>query len=322
MGTRIKVAVLDDYQGVAQRCADWEPLRDKADVAFYHDNIAEPAALVRRLRDYDVVCLMRERTRMDDRVLPQLPKLKLIVTTAMRNAALDIALARRLGITVCGTGAVQTGTPELVWLHILAHARRFEQERAGLREGRWQVALGQDLHGATLGLLGLGRVGERVARVGQAFGMKVLGWSPHLTPERAQAAGAEFASKQALFARADFVVIALQLRESTRHIVGQPELDAMKPHAYLVNTSRAGLVDEDALIAALRGGRIAGAGLDVFQTEPLPREHAFRSLPNATLTPHIGYVTVNTYEQFYRETVEDVCAWLAQSPIRVLTGAE
>jgi len=322
MATRVKVAVLDDYQDVARQCADWSPLRERAEVTFYRDHIAEPGALVRRLLDYDVVCLMRERTRLDATVLPKLPKLKLIVTTAMRNAALDIALARQLGMTVCGTGAVQTGTPELVWLHILAQARQFERERAGLREGRWQVSIGQDLHGATLGLVGLGRVGERVARVGNAFGMHVLGWSPHMTPERARAAGAEFAPKQELFARADFVVVALQLRESTRHVVGPAELGLMKPHAYLINTSRAGLVDEDALIAALRERRIAGAGLDVFHTEPLPRTHAFWSLPNVILTPHIGYVTARTYEQFYRETVEDICAWLDQAPTRVLTGTE
>jgi len=314
----MKVAVLDDYQDVAAGYADWASLAPQAETTIYRDHLADPSALAERLRPYDVVCMMRERTRLDAALLARLPNLKLIVTTAMRNAALDVAAARARGIIVCGTGAPQNGTPELVWLHILALARNVERERAGLREGRWQVSVGQDLHGATLGLLGLGRIGQQVARVASAFGMEVLAWSPNLTPARAEAGGAQWASKEDLFSRSDFVVIAMQLRDSTRGLVGQAELSRMKPTAFLINTSRAGLVDEDALLCALRQARIAGAGLDVFEAEPLPSGHPALHLPNVLVTPHLGYVTHRTYGQFYRETVEDIQAWLQGNPIRQL----
>jgi phosphoglycerate dehydrogenase-like enzyme len=314
----ITIAVLDDYQHAAEQSADWTTLPPHAQVTFYSDHIDDPSALEDRLHPYDVICLMRERTRLDATTLKKLPNLKLIVTTAMRNAALDIAAAQQLGITVCGTGAPQTGTPELIWLHILAHARRLEQERTALQQGHWQTTVGKDLHGATLGLIGLGRVGQRVAQVANAFGMHVEAWSPNLTPERAQTAGAHYVSKAELFAQADYIVIAMQLRDSTRHLVGEPELSRMKPDAYLINTSRAGLIDENALLQTLRNSRIAGAGLDVFHTEPLPADHPYWALPNVLITPHLGYVTRDTYDQFYRETVEDIRAWIAGKPIREL----
>lgn len=322
MTTLIQIAVLDDYQGVAGDYAQWDALAGRAQVTFYRDHIDDPGALVDRLLPYDVVCVMRERTPLTAPLLGKLPRLKLIVTTGMRNASLDIAHANAQGIVVCGTGSGHTGTPQLVWLHILAHARHFQQESADLRQGRWQTTVGRDLSGATLGIVGLGRVGTHVARVGNAFGMNVIAWSPNMTAERASAAGAEFVSKQALFQRSDYVVIAMQLRESTRNIVGNAELALMKPDAFLVNTSRAGLVDEAALVDALRGGRIAGAGLDVFDPEPLPENHVYRSLPNVILTPHIGYVTEQNYALFYRETVENILAWLDNAPVRVLTGQE
>ncbi len=313
----VKIAVLDDYQDAAARYADWAGL-PQAEVTIYRDHLADPCALAKRLRPFDVVCLMRERTRLDATMLARLPNLKLIVTTAMRNAALDVAEARRRGIIVCGTGAPQNGTPELIWLHILTLARNAERERAGLRQGRWQVSVGQDLQGATLGLVGLGRIGQQVARVANAFGMDMLAWSPNLTQARADACGARWASKEDLFSRSDFVVIAMQLRDSTRGLVGQAELACMKSTAFLINTSRAGLVDEEALIGALREDRIAGAGLDVFETEPLPPHHPVLHLPNALITPHLGYVTHRTYRQFYQETVEDILAWLQGRPIRQL----
>ncbi|SSW67570.1 Hydroxypyruvate reductase [Achromobacter veterisilvae] len=314
----IHVAVLDDYQHAARQSADWTALPEHVRVTFHSDHIENPSALEDRLHPYDVICLMRERTKLDAEMLRNLPNLKLIVTTAMRNAALDIAAAQQLGIVVCGTQAPQNGTPELIWLHILAHARHLEQERSALERGQWQVTVGQDLHGAVLGLVGLGRIGQRVAQVANAFGMQVLAWSPNLTAERAHAAGARFVSKADLFSQADYIVIAMQLRNSTRHLVSEAELSRMKPNAYFINTSRAGLVDESALIQALRESRIAGAGLDVFHTEPLPREHPFRTLPNVLITPHLGYVTRAAYEQFYRETVEDIQAWMAGEPIREL----
>ncbi|SAI27994.1 2-hydroxyacid dehydrogenase [Bordetella ansorpii] len=319
---RMKVAVLDDYQCVARQYADWASLEHRTKITFYHDHVDEPTDLLRRLEPYQVICLMRERTKLDATALSQLPNLRLIVTSAMRNAAVDIVQARKMGIMVCGTGAVQTGTPELVWLHILAFARNFEQERAGLRQGRWQVGVGRDLHGATLGILGLGRIGQRVATVGCAFGMKVLAWSPNLTADRAAESGAEFASRHSLFENADFLVLAMQLRPGTRGLVTRQDLLRMKSSAYLINTARAGLIDEQALLDALRAGRIAGAGLDVFDTEPLPPAHPYRTLPNITLTPHLGYVTANTYQQFYTEMVQDIQAWLDQTPIRVLDGTE
>ncbi len=317
MNASVKIAVLDDYQDAAARYADWASL-PRAEISIYRDHISDPDALAERLHASDVVCLMRERTRLDAALLAKLPNLKLIVTTAMRNAALDVADAQRRGILVCGTGAPQNGTPELVWLHILTLARNAERERAALREGRWQVSVGQDLQGATLGLVGLGRIGQHVARVANAFGMDVLAWSPNLTQARADAFGARWACKEDLFSRADFVVIAMQLRDSTRGLVGQAELDLMKPTAFLINTSRAALVDEDALMRALRDARIAGAGLDVFETEPLPPDHPVLKLPNVLITPHLGYVTHRAYRQFYQETVEDIQAWLQGRPIRQL----
>lgn len=317
IASTVKIAVLDDYQDAAARYADWASV-PRAEITIYRDHLADPHALAERLRPFDVVCLMRERTRLDAALLARLPNLKLIVTTAMRNAALDVAEAQRRGIVVCGTGAPQNGTPELVWLHILTLARNAERERAGLREGRWQVSVGQDLQGATLGLVGLGRIGQQVARVANAFGMEVLAWSPNLTQARADACGARWAGKKDLFSRADFVVIAMQLRDSTRGLVGQAELGSMKPTAFLINTSRAALVDEDALLRVLRDARIAGAGLDVFETEPLPPDHPFLNVPNVLITPHLGYVTHRAYRQFYQETVEDIQAWLQGRPIRQL----
>lgn len=314
-----RVAVLDDYQQVALRYGPWDQLRGRAHVQVFHDHLGDADALAARLAPFEVLCLMRERTPLPADLIARLPRLRLIVTTGMANASVDIAAAQARGIPVCGTGGQHTGTPELVWLHILALARRLRAETEGLAAGAWQTGVGTDLHGRTLGLVGLGRVGTRVAAVAQAFGMRVLAWSPHLTPERAVAHGAQWVDKPTLFRLADFVVVAMQHHPSTHHLVGAQELAFMQPTAYLVNTSRGPLVDEAALLDALTGGRIAGAGLDVFDQEPLPQDHPLRSLPQVLLTPHIGYVTEATYRRFFTETVECVLAWLDGAPVRVLT---
>lgn len=317
-GKIVRVAVLDDYQSVARKFGNWDSLASRAEVTVFSNNIADADALVERLAPFDVVCLMRERTRMPEAVLSRLPNLKLIVTTGMGNAALDFEAAIARGILICGTGGVATGTPELVWLHILALARNFAMERGALESGIWQAGVGKDLNQSTLGIVGLGRIGSHVARVARAFGMRVIAWSTNLTPERAAQGGAEYVSKQDLFRQADFVTICLQLSARTREIVGAAEFALMKPDGYFINTSRAPLVDEAALIDALRRGRIAGAGIDVFTTEPLPRDHPFRGMNNVVLTPHIGYVTEATYAYFHAETVEDIAAWLDGKPVRVL----
>ncbi len=313
-----RVAVLDDYQQAARRFGGWERLDGRIALTVFHDHLDDAEALVQRLAPFDVVCLMRERTALTAGILARLPRLRLVVTTAMVNAALDIGAAQARGIIVCGTGSLHTGTPELAWLHILALARQLPAESRQLAAGGWQAAVGKDLHGSTLGILGLGRVGERVARVALAFGMRVLAWSPHLTPERAAGHGAICVDKATLFRESDFVTLSVKYRASTRHIVGAQELALMRPGAYLVNTARGPLVDEAALVDALRAGRIAGAGIDVFEQEPLPAGHPLRHLPNVLITPHIGYVTEATYTQFHGETVECVQAWLDGRPVRLL----
>jgi phosphoglycerate dehydrogenase-like enzyme len=316
----LKAAVLDDYQDAARRFGRWQELRPEVELTVFRDHLHDEQALVERLRPFDIVCLMRERTAMPARVLDALPRLKLVVTTAYWNAVLDIEHAVARGITVCGTGSAQSGTPELTWLLMLALARRFEQERDSLRSGGWQTQVGTDLRRRTLGLLGLGQIGSRVAEVAQAFGMQVLAWSQNLTPERAQACGATYVDKQTLLAQSDFVSVHLKLSQRTRHIIGAAELRAMRPTAFLINTSRGPLVDEAALIEALRGRRIAGAGLDAFDVEPLAADHPFRTLPNVIATPHIGYVTEATYALFYEQIVDNIRAWLDGRPVRVLAA--
>jgi phosphoglycerate dehydrogenase-like enzyme len=261
---------------------------------------------------------MRERTALTAAMIDRLPRLQLIVTTAMWNASVDIAHARSRGIVVSGTRSIRSGTPELVWLLILALARRFEAERASLRGGGWQTGVGVDLAGSTLGVMGLGEIGGRTAKIANAFGMRVIAWSQNLTPERAREAGATWVDKDTLLAESDFLTINLKLSQRTHHIVGAAELARMKPTAFLVNISRGPLVDEAALIAALRERRIAGAGLDVYDVEPPPVDHPFRALPNVIATPHIGYVTQDAFRLFYPQIVENVDAWLRGEPLRRL----
>jgi len=317
-GVAARVAVLDDYQGVALQYADWSALAGRADVTVFRDHLHAPEAVVERLAPFDVVCLMRERTALTAAMIDRLPRLRLIVTTAMWNASVDVAHAASRGIDVCGTRSIRSGTPELVWLLILALARRFEAERASLRAGGWQTGVGVDLAGSTLGVMGLGEIGSRTAAVANAFGMRVIAWSQNLTPERAREAGAAWVDKDTLLAQSDFLTINLKLSERTHHIVGARELARMKPTAFLVNISRGPLVDEAALIAALRERRIAGAGLDVYDVEPLAPDHPFRTLPNVIATPHIGYVTEGAFRLFYPQIVENIDAWLRGAPLRRL----
>jgi phosphoglycerate dehydrogenase-like enzyme len=315
----VRVAILDDYQGVALGAAPWGDLGADEVVAF-DDHLADDDALVERLAPFDVVVAMRERTPFGQARLERLPGLRLLVTTGMRNASIDMDAAAGLGITVTGTGGVTAATAELTWGLILALARNLPTEDRSVREGGWQRTVGVDLAGSTLGVIGLGRQGAPVARIGGAFGMRVLAWSRHLTPERAAEHGAEAVDRDELLAESDVVTLHLPLSAGTRGLIGAAELARMKPTALLVNTSRGPIVDEDALLAALHGGTIAGAALDVFDVEPLPADHPLRSAPNTVLTPHIGYVTETTYGVFYREAVEDIAAWQRGEPVRVLTA--
>jgi phosphoglycerate dehydrogenase-like enzyme len=313
-----RIAVLDDYQAVAATYADWSGLPEPAEVVEFHDHVSDEDALVARLEPFDVVVAMRERTAFPRTVLERLPNLRLLVTTGSRNASIDVRAAAEHGVTVCGTGAHPSGPAELTWALILAVTRHVSQEDAAVRAGAWQLTVGTDLAGATLGVVGLGRLGEKVARIGQAFGMEVVAWSQNLTDERAAEVGVRRVDKDELLAAADVVTVHLVLSGRTRGLIGRSELARMKRTAFLVNTSRGPILDEPALIDALRDGTIAGAGLDVFDQEPLPADHPLRELRRAVLTPHIGYVTERTYEVFYRDAVEDVAAFFAGSPVRVI----
>ncbi|MBB1153314.1 MULTISPECIES: D-2-hydroxyacid dehydrogenase family protein [Amycolatopsis] len=312
----MKIAILDDYQNVALQCADWGSLG--AEIEVFDEPFAGPDETVTRLAGFDVVVAMRERTPFPAAVFDRLPELKLLVSTGRRNAAIDLDAAKRCGVVVSATGALAAPTVEHAWALILAGARNLPLEFRSMREGGWQVGLGMALRDKTLGLLGLGRLGAEVARIGQAFGMKPIAWSQNLTPERAAEHGVTAVSKEDLFARSDVLSVHLVLSERTRGLVGAAELAAMKPAALLVNTSRGPIVDESALVDALRGKKIAAAALDVYDVEPLPADHPLRTLDNAILTPHIGYVSRETYEIFYGGAVEDIAAFRAGEPINVL----
>ncbi|MEV4474716.1 D-2-hydroxyacid dehydrogenase family protein [Nonomuraea sp. NPDC049504] len=313
----LRCAVLDDYQDVALGLADWSRVSARS----YRDHFTGLDDLVTAVHDCEIIVAMRERTPFPADVFARLPNLRLLVTTGMRNASIDLAAARDNGVTVCGTGAGSTPTVELTWALILGLARHLLPEATALRTGGpWQQTVGADLHGRTLGLLGLGRIGSRVAAVGRAFGMDVVAWSRNLTKERAAECGARLAPDlDALLAASDVVSLHLVLSDRTRGLLGARELDLIKPTAHLINTSRAAIVDQDALAAALREGRIAGAGLDVYDVEPLPEGHEFRTLPNVLATPHLCYVTELNYGTYFREAVEDIDAFLDGTPIRQLT---
>ena len=312
----MKIAVLDDYQGVALTSADWSPLQGRAEIAVFRDHLNDPDAVVARLAPFDGVCVMRERTPLTRAIIERLPRLRLIASTGPGNASIDLEAARERGITVAHTGYTSHGAIELTWALILAALRRIPEETASFRAGGWQVAVGGDLQRRTLGIVGLGRIGSACARIALAFGMDAIAWSPNMTWEKAEAAGARFVAKDELFRQADIVTLHLILGKRSRGIVGAADLALMKPSAWLVNTSRGPLVDEDALVDALRQQRIAGAALDVFAVEPLPAEHPFRTLPNVVATSHVGFVTRETYEIFYRDTVRNILEWLTSSQVR------
>ncbi|WP_337875153.1 D-2-hydroxyacid dehydrogenase family protein [Elioraea sp.] len=319
----IEIAVLDDYQRVALSMADWSGLGPDCAVSVFDRNLATVDEAAQALAGFDVICLLRERMPVPAELLARLPRLKLIVVTGAHNRTLDLAAAEARGITVTHTrgGDSYYATTELALGLMIACARHLAFEDRGMRRGLWQRTVGITLHGRTLGLLGLGRMGTRMAELGRALGMRVLAWSPNLTPGRAEAGGATYADKATLFREADVVSIHLVLGERTRGLVGAAELALMKPSAFLVNTSRGPIVDEAALIAALRERRIAGAGLDVYDVEPLPPEHPLRALDNVVLSPHLGFVTEGTYRTFYQDMVECIAAWRAGAPVRLLRAA-
>ncbi|TQM61757.1 D-2-hydroxyacid dehydrogenase family protein [Humibacillus xanthopallidus] len=319
----MRIAVLDDYQGVALSSADWSPVTSPPSgqpctVEVFRDHVGEPDALVERLEGFDAVVVMRERTPLTADVLGRLPGLRLLVTTGRRNASIDLAAAEAAGITVCGTESRASAPAELTWALILGLSRHLVTEATAVREGGWQTTVGTDLAGRTLGLLGIGRLGTQVATVGRAFGMDVVAWSPHLTDERAAAAGARAVGLDDLLATSHVVSIHLVLGESTRGLISHRELGLMRRDALLVNTSRGPIIDEAALLAALDAGQLGGVGLDVFDEEPLPVDHPLRSAPRTLLTPHLGYVTEEVYATFFAGVVEDIVAYLDGSPIRLL----
>jgi phosphoglycerate dehydrogenase-like enzyme len=313
-----RVTVLDDYQQVALTSADWSAVRERFEIDVVAEHL-DGAALVERLAGSEVVVAMRERTSFPDAVFGVLPDLRLLVTTGMANASIDLDAARRRGVTVCGTTAAGNAMPELTIGMIIALTRNFAAEDAAVRAGGWQHTIGPGLSGKTLGVLGLGRLGVPVARLAQAFGMDVVAWSPTLSHARAAEHGVRAVAKDELFATSDVVTIHMPLSERSRGLVGTAEFAAMKPTAYLVNTSRGPIVEEAALLDALRERRIAGAGLDVYDVEPLPADHPLRSMPNTLLLPHIGYVTTDTYRRWYTQVVEDIAGWASGTPQRVLT---
>jgi phosphoglycerate dehydrogenase-like enzyme len=319
--TTLRCAVLDDYQGVALSMADWSPVADRVEVTAFTEHRADSEELVAALADVDIVVVMRERTPLPAPVFARLPRLRLVVTTGMRNSGIDLPAAAAHGVLVCGTASSPVPPTELTWALILGLARNLAAENAAFHAGgRWQSTVGVELAGRRLGLLGLGRIGGRVARIGSAFGMDVVAWSQHLSRERTDELGVTLAPSLAeLLATSDVVSIHLALGERTRGLLGRDELARMRPSAFLVNTSRSAIVDGPALVDALVQGRIAGAGLDVFDREPLPADDVLRTLPTVLATPHLGYVAVDNYRTYFREAVEDIAAFLAGTPIRTLS---
>jgi phosphoglycerate dehydrogenase-like enzyme len=315
----VRVVVLDDYQSVALDCADWSSVSERYEIDVVHEHLA-PDEVRARLHGAEVVVAMRERTAFPAELLQELPALRLLVTTGNKNASIDLAAAADLGITVCGTTGTGNSVPEITIGMMIALMRNFAVEDAAMRAGGWQHTIGPGLAGSTLGIVGLGRLGIPVARLAQAFDMSVLAWSPNLTAERAAEHDVTAVGKRELFAGSDVVSIHLPLSERSRGLIGAAEFEAMRSTAYLVNTSRGPIVDEAALLNALRERRIAGAALDVYDVEPLPLDHPLRSMPNTLLLPHIGYVTTDVYRLWFMQVVEDILAWADGAPIRVLTA--
>ncbi len=314
----MNIAILDDYQAVAGEMTDWSELPAGSDLRFFHDHLSDDDSLAERLQDFDVVMGMRERTPFPRSLLERLPNLRLLITSGRGNASFDLAAATELGITVCGTDGAGEGPTELTWGLIIAMLRQIPLEDRLTREGRWGVHIGVGLKDKTLGLLGLGNIGGRVARVANAFDMNVIAWSQNLTEERAGECQARLVDKETLFRDSDIVSVHVRLSDRTRGLVGAAELGLMKPDAYLVNISRGPIVDEAALVAALQDKKIAGAGLDTFDVEPMPPDHPLLALDNTVITPHVGYVTREAYLGHYRGVVENIRAFAAGEPVRML----
>ncbi|SEC98589.1 D-2-hydroxyacid dehydrogenase family protein [Bradyrhizobium erythrophlei] len=309
----MKVAILDDYQLAALKFADWTSVTDRSEITVFKDHVADREAVIKRLLPFDAICVMRERTPLPREVLERLPRLKLIASTGPRNASIDVVAAKERGIKVTGTDYRSTSTIEMTWALILASARQIVRDNDSIRDGGWQTSIGRELRGRVLGVLGLGNVGAQVARIGLAFGMKVVAWSQNMTPAIAEAAGATLVTKEELFGQADVLTIHVVLGDRTRGLVSGADLGLMKPTSWLINTSRGPIVDEGSLLRSLTSRSIAGAALDVFNTEPLPVNHPFRTLDNVLATPHVGYVAEDLYRTFYSDVAASVAAWLDET---------
>jgi phosphoglycerate dehydrogenase-like enzyme len=313
-------AILDDYQNVALSSADWSPVKGDLDIEVFDKHLGGPDKVIAALQNFDIVVAMRERTGFPREVIDALPKLKLLITTGMRNASIDTEAAKARGVTVCGTGAFGSPTAGIAIGLILELTRHIGYENARLHAGAaWQTTIGADLEGLTLGVLGLGKLGQRTAAIAKAFGMKVIAWSQNLTPEKCAEVGVGYVGKDDLFRQADFISIHVVLSQRSRGLVGAREIGLMKPSAYLINTSRGPIIDEAAMVAALRDKKIAGAGLDVFDVEPLPLDHPLRKMDNAVITPHLGYVSTQNYKNYFTGVVEDIRGFLDGKPVRVMT---
>ena len=316
----VRCAILDDYQNVVLQSADWSKVKDDVDIKVFNEHLGGPDKVVAALKGFQIVVAMRERTGFPRDVIDALPDLKLLITTGMRNASIDTESAKARGVTVSGTGSFGSPTSGIAIGLMLELTRYIGYENARLHAGaKWQTTIGPDLEGMTLGVLGLGRLGARTANIAKAFGMKVIAWSQNLTPEKCQEAGVGYVGKDDLFRQSDFITIHVVLSQRSRGLVGARELGLMKPSAYIINTSRGPIIDEAALLAALRDHRIAGAGLDVFDIEPLPLDHPLRKMDNVVITPHLGYVSEQNYRGYFAGVVEDIRGFLDGKPVRVLT---
>src|SRR5947209_7926573 len=316
---KYRCAILDDYQNVTLKVADWSKVSGDLDIKVFNEHLGGADNVVKALQDFEIVCAMRERTAFPRAVIEKLPKLKLLITTGMRNASIDVVAATERGVTVCGTGSFGSPTSGIAIGLMLELTRHIGYENARLKAGEtWQSTIGPELEGATLGVLGLGKLGTRTAMIGKAFGMKAIAWSQNLTPEKCKEAGVDYVSKEDLFRQADFITIHVVLSARSRGLVGAKEFALMKPTAYLINTSRGPIVDETAMLAALREHKIAGAGLDVFEVEPLPLDHPLRKMDNVVLTPHLGYVATQNYRSYLGGVVDDIRAFLDGKPTRVM----
>jgi D-3-phosphoglycerate dehydrogenase len=318
---KLRCAILDDYQNVALTAADWSKVKDDLEIKAFHEHLGSADNVAKALQGFQIVCAMRERTAFPRAVIEKLPDLKLLITTGMRNASFDMAACADKGVTVCGTGSYGSPTSGIAIGLMLELTRHIGTENARLKAGEtWQKTIGPELEGATLGILGLGKLGTRTAMIGKAFGMKVIAWSQNLTPEKCKEAGVDHVTKEDLFRQSDFISIHVVLSQRSRGLVGASELGLMKPTAYIINTSRGPIIDEAAMLTVLREKKIAGAGLDVFDIEPLPKDHPLRKMDNAVLTPHLGYVALRNYQNYFAGVVEDIRGFIDGKPVRVMTN--